>query len=397
MYRLTLMLICLLVAMAAGSTGYAKASPHTSNQPSLSQESKHFGSLEDEAKQPDHATADSRMTAIADTGLTNVKETVWVTPTYWKWQDLPPKDLQNLDNSMEAASHHPKVKVMLALWQIGWKYAPPVRPAQQRGNCDLLKDLVLRYEVRYPSLVGSVSIGVEPNSEHFWSPQSVDGANVSAETYVNWLGACYDKIKAAAPQIQVVGFELASRGDTPPLTFIAKACEAYRRSGRDRPLMDVFAQHSYGVNSQEAPDIEHPQGGSITIADYGKLLAALQCFRGTPQTLPLICWCEIGFQTEIPPEMAYRYRDSEPQSTHPIPEVLQGQYLARAIRMAACQPRTWGLFNLHIYDDRNLKMWQSGLLYPDGSPKASLLIVQEALEQALEGLVPCGHYLEGAL
>ena len=400
MRKLTMSLLCLLVALSAGFTREAQASPHANKQPAqvIQMDSKKFGSLEDEAKQPDPAVAEQRMATIAATGFHYVKETVWVTPTYWHLEQLPSKDLQNLDNSMSAASLQPDVRIVLSLWQIGWKYPPPTKRAQQRGNCDVLKDLVLRYEKPYPGLTYAVSIGVEPNSEHFWSPQSVNGVNVSAETYVNWLGACYDKIKAVAPDVQVIGFELASRGETPPLTFIAKACEAYEQSGRDRPLMDVFAQHSYGTNSEEGPNTEHPDGSSITIGDYNRLLAALQCFKGTPQPIPPICWCEIGFQTEPPPGVAYRYHDAEPDSTHPISEALQGQYLAEAVRMTACQPRAWGLFNLHVFDDRSRKFWQSGVLYPDGSPKASLPIVQQALDEVAEGLVTCGHHsFEGAL
>ena len=57
---------------------------------------------------------------------------------------------------------------------------------------------------------------------------------------------------------------------------------AYRASGRDQPVMDMFSIHPYPENSSIPPTFEHPQSTSIGLADYDKLVALLgAAFDGT--------------------------------------------------------------------------------------------------------------------
>jgi hypothetical protein len=87
-----------------------------------------------------------------------------------------------------------------------------------------------------------------------------------------------------APQIRVIGGALSPRGSDrargirpthSPTAFIQDLGNAYRRSGRSRPLMDVFAIHPYPESSKLPPTFAHPNSTSISIADYGKLVQLL--------------------------------------------------------------------------------------------------------------------------
>ncbi len=87
---------------------------------------------------------------------------------------------------------------------------------------------------------------------------------------------------------------------------------AYRASGREQPLMDIFAIHPYLERSAIPPSTEHPIGTSIGIADYDKLVGLLEeAFDGTAQEggdLP-IAYTEFGVQAEDPGEQAGRVRE----------------------------------------------------------------------------------------
>ena len=51
------------------------------------------------------------------------------------------------------------------------------------------------------------------------------------------------------------------------------------------------------------------------------------------------------------------------------PGVDQPVQLQDAIRVAYCQPAVGAYFNFHLYDERDLAGWQSGVFWPDGSPR----------------------------
>jgi len=85
-------------------------------------------------------------------------------------------------------------------------------------------------------------VGNEPNLGRFWSPTfNADGSIAAAATYEATLAASYDALKAVNPNINVIGFALAERGDDrpgsarntiSPVRFIEAVGKAYRASGR---------------------------------------------------------------------------------------------------------------------------------------------------------------------
>ena len=66
----------------------------------------------------------------------------------------------------------------------------------------------------------------------------------------------------------------------------------------------------------------------------------------------------------------------------PVDEATQADYYRRAIELAACQENVAGLLLFHSHDEPALTGFQSGVYYVDGTPKASLEPVREAIRDA---------------
>jgi hypothetical protein len=234
--------------------------------------------------------------------------------------------------------------------------------------------------------VRTVSIGNEPNSGLFWSPQfAADGSDAAAPAYLALLEESYDAIKAVSPDVEVIGGSLAARGnDRPggarrthsPTRFLEDLGAAYRTSGRERPPLDLFSIHPYPESSSIGPDFAHPHSTSLGIADYGKLTALLRDAFGS---VPPIVYGEYGIQTTIPRSKASAYTGSEPASTGAVDEATQARFYAQAIRLAACQPKVELLLFFHAFDEPDLDRLQTGVYYADGTPKSSLAPVREAI------------------
>src|SRR4029079_13375860 len=251
--------------------------------------------------------------------------------------------------------------------------------------------------------VHDLIVGNEPNLNRFWLPQfGPGGENVSAAAYLRLLAATYDAVKAAADDVRVWGGAPAPRGadrpgagreTTSPTTFIRALGAAYRRSGRDRPVMDGFVHHPYPESSAVPIDLPHPRVRSIGVADYDKLFRLLgDAFDGTAQrgsALPIL-YGEIGVETTIPAAKQALYTDRE--IARPISERAQSAAYRRVLELASCQPNLAGVLFFHLLGEPSLVGWQSGVRYVDGSPKTSLAAVHAAAGDAAAGRldVHCG-------
>ena len=146
--------------------------------------------------------------------------------------------------------------------------------------------------------------------------------------------------------------------------------------------MDAFALHPYEDNSSIPPTLTHPHATTISIADYPKLVKLLaKAFGGTAQPgsgLPIV-YDEFGVQSVVPAAKLDEYEGYKPSSERPVAEATQALYYAEAIALVACQPTVTALLLFHVSDEPSLDRWQSGLFYPDGTPKTSLPVVQRAI------------------
>jgi hypothetical protein len=256
--------------------------------------------------------------------------------------------------------------------------------------------------VRAEPTIRHVIVGSEPNLNLYWLPQfDADGGDAAATAYESLLAQTYDAIKAVAPEVEVIGGAVSPRGnDDPhglrlthsPTTFIPDLGAAYRASGRTTPIMDAFAFHPYEDNSSLPPATTlHPNSTTVSIGDYGKLIALLgQAFDGTAQrgsTLPIV-YDEFGVQSQIPPEKASLYTGTEQTAlTRPVDEATQALYYRQAVQLSFCEPTVEGFFVFHAVDETDLGRWQSGLFYPDDTPKTSLAPTQQAFADARRGVI----------
>ncbi|HEY6032206.1 MAG TPA: hypothetical protein VIU44_16670, partial [Gaiellaceae bacterium] len=239
----------------------------------------------------------------------------------------------------------------------------------------------------------------EPNLNLFWMPQfGAHGADLAAASYELLLAKTYDALKSVSPQINVIGGALSPRGqDKPgaarqthsPTTFIADLGAAYRKTGRTRPIMDMFAIHPYLIPSRLPPDFAHPRTTGIGIADYPKLVGLLkQAFRGTAQpgaTLPIV-YDEFGYQSLIPARKRSLYTHlGTPAARDAITESRQALYYRQAVALAQCQPNVAGMLIFHVVDEQDANAWQSGVYYPDDTPKTSMDGVRQAALAARDG------------
>jgi hypothetical protein len=117
-----------------------------------------------------------------------------------------------------------------------------------------------------------------------------------------------------------------------------------------------------------------------------RLLGA--AFGGTAQpgaTLPIL-YDEFGVQSQISRGKRGLYtHGSAPAAQDAVSELVQATYYRQALQLAACQPRVVGLLFFHLSDESDLRAWQSGLFYADGTSKSSLEPVRAAAEAAEEG------------
>ena len=192
----------------------------------------------------------------------------------------------------------------------------------------------------------------------------------AAPGYEATLAAVYDAVKLAAPAVRVAG---ALDGGTAPKASLAAFANAYRASGRLGPLMDELA-------FTPAP----AAGKNLwPLASVPTLISALGSgFEGTGQpgsTLPLIV-DGVSFASAIP-EAELPLYSSAASGTAGLDEADQAAAYAAALKTVACRPTVIEMLFGRLVDSAAAGA-QSGLFYPDGTPKASLSAVTQAIAAA---------------
>jgi hypothetical protein len=351
------------------------------------------GALEDVVKQPDAAETRKRVKQASAAGLDALGLT---TPWAPGQVDPDPGQLLLLKNVAGAAKAE-NIRIFLSIFQYRNRDTPTTAE-EQKGYAEY----AARLARELPS-VRDFIIGNEPNLNGFWFPQfDESGRSASAPAYTSLLAQSYDSLKAVSPEINVIGGALAPRGadnfesarhTQSPTAFLRDMGAAYRASGREEPLMDIFAIHPYLERSEISPSTEHPIGTSIGIADYDKLVALLEeAFDGTAQdggNLP-IAYTEFGVQAQIPEGKEKVYENvGSPLGIDAVDEETQARFYREALELASCQDTVIGVLIFHLYDEPDLARWQSGMYYVDGTPKSSLPAIRDAAIAAREGKLEC--------
>jgi hypothetical protein len=292
----------------------------------------------------------------------------------------PPEEIAALRGVVERAGD---TRIFLSVYQPGSSTTPLTPEARSEFAAYVTAILRDTPEIR------DVIVGNEPNLNRFWLPQfDAAGGDVAAPAYLALLSGVYDAVKKADAEVRVWGGALAPRGiDRPgtgrdthsPTAFIRDLGNAFRASGRGKPPLDGFAFHPYPATSSIPPDRPtDPKSTSILMADYEEKLRPLldEAFgTGVP-----VLYSELGVETAIPPAKASAYEGEEPGK--PVDEATQADFYRRAIRLAGCQENVAALLLFHSQDEPALTGFQSGVYYADGTPKASLEPVRDAIRKA---------------
>jgi hypothetical protein len=298
------------------------------------------------------------------------------------------------------------MRLVLAVYAFPGTRRAPLDPGGRDQYCAYAADALHRF----PS-IRDVVIWNEPNKALFWSPQLTgDPWDAAPIAYEALLARCYDVLHAARRNVNVIGFALSSPGN-----FIRLVGDAYRESGRTRPLFDTVGHHPYGRDSRERPWRRHVGSTTIALGDWNKLMWNLrEAFRGTAQPIPgekgvSIWYMEYGVETSVDRtrRRAYRAREhaqvlpdvaltpdsADPAVTSGAPD--QSTQVLDAIRLAACQPYVGAIFNFLLVDESRLTGWQSGVYYADRTPKRSYGAFREAIAEATTGGVDCDRLKGG--
>ena len=177
------------------------------------------------------------------------------------------------------------------------------------------------------------------------------------------------------------------------MRFLHDLGMAYRASGRTKPLMDELAFHPYPRLNTDPPSVGYawPNAG---LSNLDRIKQAVwDAFHGTAQSTftetgshrfasqpPLTFDLdEIGWQVGIPPTLANLYLGAESSPT--IDEATQSLYYADTITSAECDPTIRSLSFFLLWDEADLKHWQSGLERLDGSHRPSYNTVKQTIAQ----------------
>jgi hypothetical protein len=349
------------------------------------------GVVEDSTRMPEPAAARARVQAVRDAGFDALRITSIWAPGQTGPEPAELDVLRSVANAAKAAD----VRLFIAVYQTG-SATTPLDDLHRGEFAQYVASLARALPVR------DFIIGNEPNLNRFWMPQfGPGGEDLAAQDYGLLLAECYDALKAVSEDVNVIGGALAPRGsDRPelprdthsPTAFLRDLGAAYRQSGRDEPLMDMLAYHPYETNSSVPPGNPHPESTTMTLGDYDRLRTLLgEAFEGTEQEgedLPIL-YSEFGIESLIPSDKQDLYQGEEFASVKPVDEQTQADHYAKAIRLAYCQDTVVGILLFHVFDEIDLRGWQSGVRYVDDTPKASYEPVKRAAEEARRGEVDC--------
>ena len=321
-----------------------------------------------------------------------------------------------LDNAVVAAG---ATRIVLAVY--GESGAVPLTPADRDDYCTFVRNAL----EAYPQ-INDVVVWNEPNLTFYWWHQfNPDGSSAAPAAYQALLARCWDVLHEFRPSVNLIGPVVSLWGnDNPdafsnvshsPLNFIRKLGEAYRASGRTRPILDTFGHHPHPPRADERPWRQH-DSVYVSIGDWGKLMDALtEAFEGTAQPLPgqgpSIWWLEVGYQTTVDEDKQHLYQRQEnwrgpvpdfvggepdfppPPADSPAPD--QATQLIDSLRLSYCQPYVGAFFNFLLWDEPSLARWQSGVLWVDGSPKGSYDSFKQVIAEVNERRVDCSRLKGG--
>lgn len=277
-------------------------------------------------------------------------------------------------------------RVVLAVYGQPWQ--APLTAEQRDYYCRFIRHVVTRIPIR------DVVVWNEANSPQFWP------ASAGALAYEALLAACWDRLRDVSPPVNLISTTAAHYD---PAGFIREVGDAYRTSGRTRPLVTTFGHNPYPDNSAEPPWVRHEADPeTVGQGDLARLLTAIgEAFADSGQPLPgtgrtSVWYLENGFQTAVPLRKRRYYTgvETDPRVLPPVAPTGsdvrdQATQLRDALLLAYCQPGVDAYFNFELTDEELLAGWQSGVLWRDGTRKPAYQALKRAIALVDSGAVDC--------
>jgi hypothetical protein len=346
-----------------------------------------FGVADDAGKYADDGGA-GFFTMLTDLGMTENRIAVF-------WDPARPTTIVDqafLDRSIPQAMAR-GVEVIFAIYPLKARAL-----VDTPDGVELFAQYAARVAQRYPYVRKVICLN-EGNQPRFHQPQFDEAGNgIAGFVQERAMAACYDALKSVDPDITVIAFGLSPRGnddfDAPsnvshsPIRFLKEVGEAYRASGRTKPIADDVSIHCYPNRNTDAPSLGY-QWPKVGCANFDRFKQAWwDAFHGTAQPLfreagqsggPFvrIYVDEVGYQAKIAPDKAGLYTGTE--NVPVLDEATQAQYYAELIAMMACDPNVALLNFFHAVDETSLPAWQSGVMLPDGTRRTGYAAVKAAI------------------
>jgi hypothetical protein len=368
-------------ALACALAALAFASPASSTT---------FGVADDAGKYADDSGA-GFFSMLNDLGMTENRIAVF-------WDPANPTTIVDqafLDRSIPQATRR-GIELMFAIYPLKARAL-----VDTPNGIELFAKYAAKIASRYPQVRKIICLN-EGNQPRFHQPQfDAAGNGVSGAVQERAMAACYDALKAVDPGIDVIAFGLSPRGNDDfdadsnvshsPVRFLNEVGDAYRASGRKKPIADDVSIHCYPNKNTDSPRVGYawPKIGCVNLDRLKQ--AWWDAFHGTAQPLfkeggssagsPFvrIFVDEVGYQARIAAHKQGLYHGTE--NVPVVDEATQGNYYAQLITLMACDPNVALLNFFHAVDEPSLAAWQSGILLPDGTRRASYATVKGAIAQ----------------
>jgi hypothetical protein len=318
------------------------------------------------------------------------------------WNADAPSTIQDqsfLDRMIPVAqSKH--IQVVFSVYPLKATMAPTTQAAAD-SFCDYAVEVMQRYPY-----VRKVIVANEPNQPKFWQPIWNGSQPASPAAIEVVLASCYDKLKAFDSSLDVIGVGLSPRGnDNPgassnssisPVRFIKALGDAYRSSGRQKPLFDEWSWHCYpNVNTDEVETgYAWPNTGCVNAARVK--LALWDAFHGTGQpTLPgypadttgatlfgstsRMFIDETGWQADTASLPGYVNSENVPV----VSEAKQAEDYEKLVHLANCESTLTDFHIFHELDEADRSGFQSGVLRVDFSERDSALATPNSVQHAI--------------
>ncbi|HXG76002.1 MAG TPA: cellulase family glycosylhydrolase [Gaiellaceae bacterium] len=252
-------------------------------------------------------------------------------------------------------------------------------PSHPPTDPDALRRFARAFAARYPS-VRRYAVWNEPNTELFLAPQfDEQGRSVAPAAYAELFRAAAAGIRDASPGALVAAGETSSHGRDVPGAGRAQDSHSPARFARllaeQRPRIafDAWAHHPYPVRPELPPERD-ARWPSVTLPSLSRFASFLDEVFERERT-PL--WVT---------EFGYEASPAEPRG---VPQRLQAEYAARALALAAAEPRV-ELFVWFTFADAENNAWQSGLLDRSGAERPAYASFAAAVQRLAPQATPPG-------